>query len=293
VVVFGYTLAGLLIVVRAVAGSDIRAAGRLLGAFSMAVVLSVGSIAFLLLPLQAAAGANPMFHRWYGETGLESISFDYLFTLISPSLTYDVSGMHIGANDLFPQPPPPWCVPFFYVGITPLLLLPLVRRGETARQRLGVAFLALGAGFFLLKLLGVPPAQWIGYLPGFRHLHFRPYACAALTLALSGLVAAAVESLLRQRPSWARIGGMAAGLLLFYVLLIRFAQTHPVQAPQQPAALLRAAVYHLLELLRLTVVAGALLLVTALRRNWMPSAVGGALVLAIMAMELVPLAYHQ
>ena len=297
IVVFGYVLCGFLILVRAFAdpaapGTRPRTAVIHIAAFSAAALLSIGTIAFLLLPVHYASAASPVFNRWYRSTGLEYISFDYLFTLVSPTLTYNVLGMHDVRGDLFPEPPPPWCVGFFYFGLTPLLLLTLLRRGSTPRQRIAIVFCAVSAAFFLLKLLGIPPAQWIGYLPVFRHMHFRPYACGALTLALSGLAAASVESLLRHRPSVGRISALAAALLAFSLLLVAFVQTHPVNSSTETALLLRAAIRHGLETLRLGLVAGALLLIIILRRYRLPAAVAGWLVLAVIALELVPPAFR-
>jgi len=295
IVIFGYVLTGLLALTHAVFGASgslhrWRAAARQMGAFCAAALLSLAAIAFLLLPVQYASAQNPVFSDWYRQTGLQYISFDYLFTLVSPTLTYNTYGPPAGS--LFPPPATVWSGGFFYVGLTPLLLLVFAGRGETPRQRVALVFCSLAATFFLLKLLGIPPAQWAGNLPVFRHLHFRPYACAALTLPLCGLGALAVQSLLRSRPSISRIAAGAAALLAFFVLLMGFVLTHPVNGTPDMAALLRMAMHNALEAARLGVLAVALLVVVILRRRVLPPTLAGWLVLAIIAMELVPLAFH-
>lgn len=297
VVAFGYLLASFLVAVRALMdssqpGARWRGAAIRAGAFLASAALSIAAIAFLLIPVQLAAAASPVFNNWYRQTGLHYIRFDYLFSLVSPTVTYNSYWIHDARGDLFAQPWPGPNAAFYYAGLTPLFLLVMLRRGRTLRQRMALVFCATAAAFFLLKLLGIPPAQWAGHLPALRNIHFNPYACGALTLALSGLAALSVEGLLRSRPPANRIAAAAAALLAFFLLLINFALTHPLNSAADLPMLLRAAMHNILEAARLGLLAGALLVVFILRRRRISPAAAGWLILAVIGMELVPLAFH-
>jgi hypothetical protein len=143
--------------------------------------------------------------------------------------------------------------------------------------------------FLLLKLVGMQPAQWIAYLPVFNHLHFIPYFCGALNFSIAGLAGLGVERLVRQRgPRTLILGMMAcAGVLM---VILRFAQTEPLNALLQGPALLNSVAHFCLEVARLALLAAAFIAILALRRRTLKGTTTGLLMLALICLDLIPLA---
>jgi hypothetical protein len=255
-----------------------------------ALALGIGLTSFLLIPVQLASRRDPFFLQWYSKTGFQSLRFDTLLTLVSPILSYDVWQTADAASLLFPRGL--WDSQFFYVGLTPLLLI-LLLRPRHLRQAPGLLlFFAIASAFLLTKMLGLPPAQWLAYLPVFSSLHIIPYFCGALTLALCGLAAFGLESLMKTRSSRAEVAFLSVGLIAFLGLLFRFAATHQVNPKLTPILLAGVSARFVLELARVVLVSGGLILVVALR-NHMNRRLLGGLVLALIGLELLPLAHRQ
>jgi hypothetical protein len=255
-----------------------------------ALALGIGLTSFLLLPVQLASMRDTFFKQWYANSGIQAIRLDTVLTLVSPILSFDVWQTPDADNHLFPRSI--WDSQFFYLGLTPFLLILLLRPRHLRRAPGLLLFLAISAVFLLMKLLGIAPAQWLAYLPVFSSIHIIPYFCGALTLALCGLAAFGLESLLESKSSRAEVVFLSVGLIAFLGLLFRFAATHPANPKLTPILLAGAAARFFLELGRVVLVAVGLILVVALRRH-MNRRVLAVMVLTVVGLELLPLAYRQ
>jgi len=264
-------------IVAEAAGSGVRLAAG--------VVLGLSLAAFLLIPVHLAGKEDPRFAAWYSNLGLQHYDASVGLTLVSPRITYSVSQVADYRSALFPLPYD-WTSTFLYVGLTPLLLVPFAwTDSRTATRRLRLFFAGAGA-FVLLKMLGVPPIQWIGKLPVLNQIHFIPYFCGALALCVAGLAGLGVEGLRQGRFSRAPVVACGAIAVAISLLVFRFWSTHaanPAASRQGP----------LREIARLAVLSLALLVVAWLRsRQRVSGQLVGWLALALVAVELVPLAYR-
>ncbi len=262
----------------------VRAAGS--GArLAAGVFLGLALAAFLLIPVRMASGQDPRFAAWYSNLGLQHYDADVGLTLVSPRITYSVSQVADYRSALFPLPYD-WTSTFLYVGLTPLLLIPFAWTDpRPAARRLRVFFAGAGA-FMLLKMLGVPPIQWIGHLPVLNQIHFIPYFCGALALCVAGLAALGVEGLRQGRSSRAAVVACGAVAVAVSLLVFRFWSTHAAN----PAASREG---HVREMARLAALALALLVVAWLRRRGrLSGASASVLAVAVICLELVPLAHR-
>lgn len=257
----------------------------------VAIAGSVLLIGFLLLPVQLASNHDQTFSKWYAGLGLQHYSFDLLLTLVSPSVSFDVNQTFFPSKTQLFQPPTDAF--FFYVGLIPVLLCFLgyprsYTKNHPELRKLYYFFLAATI-FLLAKLVGMPPAQWIAYLPVFSHLHFIPYFCGALNFSIAGLAGLGVEKLVRQRGSRTLSLGIMACAGVFMAIL-RFAQTEPLNTLLQGPTLLNSVAHFCLEVARLALLAAAFIAILALRRRSLTGATAGLLMLALICLDLAPLA---
>jgi len=292
VVISGYILVALYclvdVVMRPAAGEGWRRSvdsGRAFKA-AAAILLSLMAVGFLLIPLQFASSRDTGFSRWYPNLGLQALSPDQLLTLVSPTISYDVDQARDASKALFLTP---WSSTFFYIGLVPILLALCARPGANPRHRKLFVFFCGSGTFVLFKMLGVPPFQWVGYLPILNSIHFVPYFSGALTFAVCGMAALGVERVIRERNASVPAAIATVGLAGVAGMLLRFAQTHPLNAGLQGAVFTAAVLRNSLEASRITLLALALIAVLRLRSRMRP-ATAGAMVLALVCMELVPLA---
>ncbi|HEV8117108.1 MAG TPA: hypothetical protein VGQ32_01210, partial [Thermoanaerobaculia bacterium] len=296
IVVSGLLLAGVRLLAEALAPREgvelaerdrtVRRARRAaVAAGFAALLLGVALAAFLLLPVKLAGSRSKAFDSWYSGVGLHHYHAQDSLTLVSPIVSWDVWQVLDPAYQLFRKPD--WYSSFFYVGLVPILLAVFAAPARVRAGRSLFLFLLGAAALLLLKLLGVPPVQWIGKLPVLRNIHFIPYFCGALAVAIGGLAALGVESLIRRPPGRWRIAAAAGLAAAVFAGIAWFAVSHGFN----PAASLRRWV---IEVVRLGVLAAILLVVLVLRaRGRLSGSAAGALAVALLALELVPLAFHR
>lgn len=290
VMVAGFLLLPLLLLSRTVLGargvSPTAAAATLaVGArFAVAVVVALGLCAFLLFPhmlggLGAAAEQSPP----RAGAGLRHYGTAALGPLLSPRLTYPMNQDLPGKSFFMP---PAGMPDVFFVGLMPCLMavvgLTAVRRIDRRLQ----VFFGSAALVLLLKLFGVPPVQWLARLPFLDEVRFVPYGGAALSFSVAGLAALGVESMVRHRVSGRVVAVLLVTALGVCSVFIHFAASAPTNRDgdwRMP----------LFEALRLALVAAGLLALTWLRhRGALAGRPAGAMALALLAVELVPLAYR-
>jgi hypothetical protein len=296
-VISGYLLVGLYVVVSVIfmgrngplPGFDWRTALRTTGFAAAAVVLSILIAAFLLVPVQVASMADVSFAHWYDGVGLFSYNLDQLLTLISPSISFDMWQTSDPSGLLFT---PKYGASFFYVGLIPILLAALARPGRDPGRRKLWVFCFSGTLVLLLKLLGVPPVQWLGYLPVFDKLHFTPYFCGALTLCIAGLAGLGVETVIRRR-NLAAVGAVALGLLIVFAGIVRFGLTEPLNPTLAGPTLWNSVARFGMEGFRIAIMGLGLLVIVWLRATGMKARATGILLFVLIGVDLVPLADHS
>lgn len=244
-----------------------------------ATALGLALAGFLLLPVQLASRSDPAFNSWYGEAATAAYQLPSWPGLLSRVIPYSVT------QGWSPYEPAIGQTNMFDLGVVPVLAALLASAGGRPAARRLLWFLAAAAVLFLGKLFGVPPAQWLARLPVFRNIHFVPYACAALGLAVMGLAALGVEGLVQDRPSRRRVAVLTAVFLALVAYAVFFAATHemvPGQGLRRPGA----------EAARLAVAGAAVVGAAWLRRGGrIGGSAAGAAVLAALLLELVPLAW--
>lgn len=294
IVISGFVLVGIQAGVYALLAlrsshSPWRRATVLLAGFAVAIVLGLGIAASILVPLAETQRESARFHAYYTGIGKMAYSWDQVPSLLSPRLFYDVWQTEPYTSSF--RPKPFWySTHFFYVGMAAVLLAALVRRDERARVRRLTWFFAVAAALFFFKLIGLPPFQWIAYLPVFEFLHFIPYFSGAFALAVAGLAACGVEALVTSGVTRRR--GLAAtavaaallGTIPLFMALKGF----------NAAASARTTMLYFLEVDRVLIVVLGLLVVFFFRmRSEIRGTTAAVLASALLIVELGPLAFER
>src|SRR5262249_21765360 len=126
----------------------------------------------------------------------------------------------------------------------------------------------------------------------FNTLHFTPYFAGTFGFALCGLAGLGVNHLLRERPSAREILLAPAVLIAFGAALIYFAGVHTPNPALSPSALMAAAIRMGAEGARVAVIAAIFIGALVWFRRSGAVGVFGALVVALVCLELLPLHTH-
>ena len=189
-------------------GAPPRGRGRVLARFALAALAAVGLVGFYYLPVVALEHAAPQIRVVYDTAAQYAIKPVTLLQLLSPVL--------MGANEILLHPPmgEPDAPHLSYAGWVPLLLCALALRPPPGRQRALWLASWIALALALMKLLGLPPVQWLAYLPVVKQIHFAFYLAPLIDLLVALLAALGVAQLRRGAVSyrWAAAAG-AAGLL--------------------------------------------------------------------------------
>jgi hypothetical protein len=176
-----------------------------------------------------------------------------------------------------------------YAGWLPLLLCPLALWPPRGRQRALWVASWLTLGLLLMKLLGLPPVQWLAYLPGVKHLHVAHYFGDLFDFVVALLAALGVEQL--RRGGVKAPVAVAAGLggVLVLLLLRRIAAGAGV--PGRPGVAQWEAEWWLL--LGIALLATGLFLLAVYRAGSARTTQGvAAALLALLAYEGVVHTYY-
>jgi hypothetical protein len=295
IVISGYVLIGIqaavyaLIAARTEKHAPWVALVRPSAAFAIAVALALGIAAIILVPLTEAQRDSARFHRIYTSAGEWAYTWDLLPSLLSPRLFYDVWQTNPDTTAFIPKPAGYW-THYFYIGAGVVLLLLFVRRDERIRVRRLTWFFAVAAALLFLKLMGIPPVQWIAYLPIFKYLHFIPYFSGAFALALVGLAACGVEALVTHavwlRRFFAAMAISAAVIASVPVFIWVNGYNH--------AATAKTTILYSLEIDRVVAVLVSFLGVAYFRmRRELRGSTAGVLAIALVIVELGPLAFER
>jgi len=165
------------------------------------VLLGFGLAAFFLLPVFEYLSLATLGHG--GNVGVRSLSTDgnpmtWVLTMFVPYFfgflqTYPYQGLR---QVFFWDISPGYLgTSVFFLASVALFLICMPRR----HQRVSYSVFFIGAGFLvLLKIFGVPPVNWIGYLPVLSHVIFSRYSGSVLAASFSGACAFGLESVLHR-----------------------------------------------------------------------------------------------
>jgi hypothetical protein len=196
------------------AGENAPSRGRLLAWFALAAITAVGLVGFYFLPALALERVTPQVSKAYETAAIYSIKPVTLLQLTSPVL--------IGASEVLRSPPmgEPDAPHLPYAGWVPLLLSTLaLRRPPPGRERILWTVIWIALALTLMKLLGVPPVQWLAYLPLLKKIHFAFYLGPLVDLLVALLAALGVARLCRGGVTYLEAAAAgAAGLLVLAVI---------------------------------------------------------------------------
>jgi hypothetical protein len=172
-----------------------------------AVLVAIGLVAFYYLPaVELWRTSSPNVATVYAGAGQEAIPLRNAYQLLSPTL--------MGGVNVYQVPPIPASdaphIPYVGIGVLVAAALAAPARG---RRRLLFIFGVSAAIAIALKLFGMPPVQWVGYLPVLEHIHFAHYFGIPLGFMLAFLAALGIDQLLRGSRSLPVVRAVGAAVL--------------------------------------------------------------------------------
>ena len=238
-----------------------------------AAMLSLGLVAIYYGPVLLTMNQTEYATAWYRDAAMTVLKPFRLFGLFSPTAT---GGSMVYAPPLLPD----FGSHLFYVGIVALFCAVLaagrcINKARTLLVASGVATL-----FVLLKIFGLPPAQWIAHLPVLQSIHYAQYFGILVAFLLSLLAGMGLDRLIRSRA------GIQLGLgiaLLTGALLTLWLVVDHTGALRQPHAWRWIGDYNLLVALSAT--AAGVACVVFLRRWTSRATVAGAGLVVLITVE--------
>lgn len=271
---FGFTVLYLLCAVVTKTGND-----RLLvlRRYASALLLSLVCVAAYYVPVLLTIRYTDYLTQWYRNAGFEIMPFRAIFELFSPIIAATEARVYTS-----PLIKLSVLGHFYYVGVTVLFLAFMAGgKGAIAQSKPLLVCCVSGIALILLKMFGIPPVQWIAFLPVFQNVHYTLYFGTLIALALCLLAAIGFQRLLERKASaWAfalLLGIMTTG---FFALWQHASKTG---ALQQHGAWRWVADYRLL----LVFAGGAtcLIIATLTRRSVLSSAFARWVLLAFIMVE--------
>jgi hypothetical protein len=178
--------------------------------FVVGAALAMGLVAFYYIPAAVLIRSAPQVGKAYGTAAILSLEPVCLYQLLSSTI---MRGEAVYANPTMPNPS---LQHLYYVGVAGTLLA--LFAGPRAQGKRGplYAVACSAAALVALKLFGIPPVQWLAYLPGFGQIHFAAYYGIALAFLVSLLGAMGLRNVLAGGLSSSR---MAFSILAFTIFL--------------------------------------------------------------------------
>ncbi|HJQ38115.1 MAG TPA: YfhO family protein [Thermoanaerobaculia bacterium] len=188
-----------------------------------AVLLALGFVAFYYLPMLSVIQGAAYTRQKYEHVGLAVLQPRVVFQLLSSTLMpgtaeYLHPAVYSGNGNIY------------YLGISALLLA-AAAFGRVFPRPILLPFQIVAAAV-LLKIVGVPPIQWLGNLPVLRSLHIAHYSGVVIGFALACAAGIAVDQLVQRRlrivsTIGAILGGSAALVLLWRISVREGAPASP------------------------------------------------------------------
>jgi hypothetical protein len=164
---------------------------RAAGWWSSAAIVSLGLVAFYFVPVAMLMRGMPQVTDYYHGAGLETLPFVRILQLLTPTL---MGGVQVYVTAPFASDGYPAHIP--YVGLA-CLAAAMFASPHGPRERTLFSASLIASCLVLMKLFGVPPVQWIGYLPMLEHVHFAHYLGVTLSFLLAFLAAQGIDTILR------------------------------------------------------------------------------------------------
>lgn len=162
--------------------------------WSAAILVGMGLVAFYYLPAIALMRASPQAAAGYHGAGLEAMPLENVFHLLSPTVR---GGVQYYLTGPFAHPVGVPHIPYF--GAAALMLAMLAGGFGGGKSRTLFVGSLLAVVLILLKIFGLPPAQWIGHLPLFDRIHYAVYFGIPLGYPLAFLAALGFERIVRNK----------------------------------------------------------------------------------------------
>ncbi len=208
-VVAVYAIVG--IVLGDVAGSRARTAWW----WAIAVVASGGLVAFDFVPVATLARKIPHLADAYRGAGLETMPAVNVLQLLSPTL---MGGVQVYVAAPFASYGYGAHIP--YVGLACLTAAAFASPGTGRKRRTLLWSSLIASALVLLKLLGVPPVQWIGHLPILEHVHFAHYLGVMVSVLVAFLAAMGLDAIIGSRHVQSRRALAAGSIVVASVLAL-------------------------------------------------------------------------
>jgi hypothetical protein len=183
--------------------------------WAIAIVVSGGLVTFNFVPVVTLAGKIPQLADVYRGAGLETMPKVNVLQLLSPTL---MGGVQVYVTAPFASYGYAAHIP--YVGLAALTAAVFVSPGTSRKGRTLLLSSLIGSALVLLKLLGVPPVQWIGYLPILEHVHFAHYLGVILSFQIVFLAAMGLGAILGSRHVQSRRALAAGSIVVASVLAL-------------------------------------------------------------------------
>lgn len=194
--------------------------------YASALLLSLVLVAAYYVPLVLTIRYTDYLTQWYRNAGLEIMPFKAIFELFSPIIAATEARVYTS-----PLLKLSVLGHFYYVGVTVLFLAFMAAgKGAMGQSKPLLICCMSSIAFILLKMFGVPPVQWIAFLPVFQNIHYTLYFGTVIALALCLLAAIGFQRLLERKGS-ALVFALALCLMMagFLVLWRQASETGALQ----------------------------------------------------------------
>jgi hypothetical protein len=190
--------------------SGLRGLRRARVRWCLAVLLSLGLVAFCYLPALAVRAATPHVTAAYHGVGLQTMPVVHLYQILSPTI--------MGGVQTYLEPPlgktgdrsSPY-VPYAGLAAVALALLARSAGGPSARTLLLAC--AISLVLIALKLVGAPVVQWVGRLPVLSEIHMAYYFGTPIGFLFACLAALGMQAIVTGSTSATR-AALAAVVVL-------------------------------------------------------------------------------
>ena len=197
-----------------------RPASRTVAWFAAGASVALALVAFAYLPAILLMAETTQIREYYSHAAEIVMSLKFLTQILSAKIAGGVAtytSLPVGAVT---------GEHMYYTGIAALFLAGVgtLARAPNRRARTLQLTSVITIALSVLKLLGLPPMQWIAYVPFLRNFHYASYLGIVIAYAVALLAALGADALLNeQTKTWPLI--VSASALAAALIAIRIA-TH-------------------------------------------------------------------
>ncbi len=187
---------------------------KIAGWFVAGAVTSMAIVGLAYIPALPVMADSTHITEYYSTAGVSFLHPRLIMQLLSPTIA--------GGSAIYRDSPllGPTGLHLFYTGVIPLLLsgIGFLAPAERRTRVLKLTAILVGA-LALAKIFGLPPVQWVIYLPLLRNIHYAAYFGIVVAFAIAILAALGVEALVRSRARRWQIAASGAVLAVALILL--------------------------------------------------------------------------